>query len=210
MKRLLLSLLTAAVVLTPLHAGEKKVRNHSDDAFILIDGKQTYCHGDSDIASIKRLRQTSDSRLAWVRRKGGEYLIRDRALLDEMAQIVEPERLLGEQQAKLGAQQAHLGTEQAALGAKQAQLGARSAALALAEVSRSSSESSDETERLAIEVSQGQLSRDQDALGWKQDALGAKQEKLSQQMSKLSIETEAKLGALVDRAIADGRAQQSN
>ena len=77
-----------------------------------------------DIERARRAR-IGNERMLWFRHAGQEYVVRDRAILDEVVAIWEPVNMLGDEQGKLGGRQGELGAKQGELGARQGELGAQ-------------------------------------------------------------------------------------
>jgi hypothetical protein len=155
----------------------------------------------------------------WISQDGDEWVIRDRALIQQARGSVEPmERLgkemgrLGGEMGRLGAQQGRFGAEMGRLGARQGVLGARLALLEL----RDEDDPAIEREAAAIEREMDELSRRQDELDGRQDTsvegrmddLGAQMDRLGDQMEQLSQRAERESRALAKEAITSRRAER--
>jgi beta-lactamase regulating signal transducer with metallopeptidase domain len=139
---------------------------------------------------------------------------------------------LGAKQGALGAQQGKRGSAMGALGAKQGELGSRQGELAIrqAELSlRSTRKELSEEERQAIEKQHDEIEAEMEKLGEEMEALGEQMEalakpmedlgkqmeplarqmeELGRQMGEASKRAEAEMDALIDRALADGKAEK--
>jgi beta-lactamase regulating signal transducer with metallopeptidase domain len=111
---------------------------------LFVDGDTTQSSGTSADVRIARQYRRNGERLLWFRHAGGERVIRDPGVIDQVLTIWQPVNELGEEmgrlgerqgrlgaeQGKIGERQGRIGEEQAALGAKQGALGARQGVLA--------------------------------------------------------------------------------
>jgi bla regulator protein blaR1 len=200
---------------------------HGDEPFVLLMGHDhTVMNGSMhDVERARKLRKSDDEQLLWFERGGKSYVVRDAATLSQVRALFEPQQKLGEQQAELGEKQAKLGEQQAALGAQQAAQGAKQAAVGtkMAKVaaeqahlagqgknSASLEAEMQELERQQEDLSKPQedLSRQQEELGRRQEALGRQQEELGKKQEELGREAEKQMKALMDKAIANGIAQE--
>ena len=172
-----------------------------------------------DWEEIRRLMRDEDLPVFWFRLSGRNYVVRDRAMVENAHELAEPIRDLGRKQGALGARQGALGVKQSDLGQKQAELGTRQARLS-ARLSRLAyAESSDENralraERREVEAALNETSRQQGLLGQEQGRLGAIQGELGRQQGELGRE-QARLGKVVgaemrklaEDAIRQGKAE---
>lgn len=189
-------------------------------------------NGAMSSAKIEALRGDGGP-ILWFRRDGREYVVRDRATIERMAELMKPQMELGRRQGELGARQGELGArqgelgarqgelgaEQGRLGAQQAELAARQAAIDRNGRDADRSELRERREALAAEAralaaKQRELGERQRELGDQQRPLGARQRELGEEQRELGArqreETERArpmIRALFDRAIADGTAQ---
>ncbi|HEX7182196.1 MAG TPA: M56 family metallopeptidase [Thermoanaerobaculia bacterium] len=201
---------------------------HGDSWIVMYGDNHHIMHGSTDdIRAAKKHRNGAD--IIWFERDGKTYVIRDAATVRAARDLFEPQSRLGEQQAELGEQQAKLGEQQAKLGAEQAkigiryaELGAKHAALSAElmrledqdrgteEIEERQRELEEEQRKLENEIGdkQRELSAKQSELGRQQGELGRKQGELGRQQAKLAEEAEKKFDALLDRALANGLAQE--
>jgi bla regulator protein blaR1 len=90
---------------------------------MLIDDHHTSMSGSmDDIEKARRFKRANEP-LLWFRQNGREYVVRDRALLAQVAAIWKPVNEIGEAQGVLGEQQGDLGARQGQIGERQGQLG---------------------------------------------------------------------------------------
>jgi Skp family chaperone for outer membrane proteins len=175
----ILALLFAAAVAVPSHAKDC-------DTFVFVNNDSTTTSSSCDHhVSTKALRQTYGKYFGYVTRGDKAYLIKDAAILRQLADAYKP-------QTELGAKQAELGSQQAALGAQQAALGAEQARIALS----------------GDDEAQKRLGRRQGELGKQQSELGRRQSELGRQQEEASRAAERKVAALLDTAIRSGAAKE--
>ncbi|WP_257457465.1 M56 family metallopeptidase [Archangium lipolyticum] len=191
---------------TPVLALAQAPSTTLKDTYVLLHSNDSATMSGSmeDLRTAKALAGADGKPLAYVRRGGREYVIRDPQTLAAIGAAFEPQRELGEKQAKLGEQmealgekQAEVGEKQAALGAKQAALGAKQGelggkmgeiglkiaelALARARQARTDGKESPEHER-----QEEQLEREQEALDRQMEEYSRQMEALGDEMEKLS------------------------
>lgn len=113
------------------------------DAWVFLSGDRSVQHGSRHDRRLAEGLQKGTEPLFWFAREGKEYVIRDKATLDRIDQLLAPERTLpggqrdltqlqaklAEEQARVAMKQAEVASRVAAVGAKQAALGAEEAKL---------------------------------------------------------------------------------
>jgi bla regulator protein BlaR1 len=175
------------------------ILNTQSDGYVLMLGERTLVEGGSfNVQEISAIREAYGPNVFWFRASGRSYIIRDAAILKQIDDLFDPQRVLGAKQAALGEKQAVLGQKQAELGLKQGGLGLAQASAHDAAMQRRLSASQDELGRR-----QEELGREQNALGSIQNDLGSKQEKLGREIRD-------KLGALTKEWISTGVAKPLN
>lgn len=142
-----------------------------------------------DFRAARNARDRLGVDLLWARVDDRTYVIRDKATMDDVEEILLPQELLGHQQGLLGKSQSRLGREQSKLGRDQAELGVRQARLS----ARQSQLSSEIARRAAQGRDTGDLDREMRALASAQDEIGRRQSELGEEQSKLG-EQQAELG----------------
>ena len=209
-----------------------------DTAFVVFhaDGEATMSGSSDDMARARQLRNNGEAML-WFRRRGTEYIVRDRAAMQEAREIWKRVSELGNQQGALGARQGVLGAQQGSLGGRQGELGAQQGALGQQEAALSLRESqlagreaaadnapertSLAQQQVALRAQQRDLARLMHNLETQMQQLQPPMEELARQMTAMSkemnalgekmtaatAEAEAKMRDLLDRAIAGGLAQ---
>ncbi|HSL85284.1 MAG TPA: M56 family metallopeptidase, partial [Thermoanaerobaculia bacterium] len=97
------------------------------DAWALVDGSSHVWMSGSyrNMERARRIQSETGEPVLWIGRDRREYVIRDRATIERVKEILEPQRELGRQQGELGAEQGELGGRQGELGARQGERGAR-------------------------------------------------------------------------------------
>lgn len=202
-------------------------------AYVLMEGDHVTAAAEhDDFETARRARGNSNDAMLWVRKDNRAYLIRDAATVKQAQEIWAPVNALGEQQGKLGEQQGKLGSRQGDLGSQQGELGEKMgeigrqhAQIALRQAARVMDDSSDADRERAqldkqmseLDARQQALGQQMEALGQKQEALGSQQEVLGKQQAELgrrqtaaSDRASAQMKQLIDRAIAEGRAQPAS
>jgi len=182
-------------------------------------GTSTIDNGGEDWRDLQRLIRDEDLPVFWFRLSGRNYVVRDRAVVENANQLAEPIRELGHKQGALGQRQGALGVKQSDLGQKQAELGTRQARLS-ARLSRLAyAGSSDENralraERREVEAALAETSRQQGMLGQEQGRLGQIQGELGQQQGELGREQArvskvvgVEIRKLAEDAIRQGKAE---
>jgi len=209
-----------------------------DTSFVVFyaDGEATMSGSSDDMARARQLRNNGEAML-WFRRRGTEYIVRDRAVMQEAREIWKRVSELGNQQGALGARQGVLGAQQGSLGGRQGELGAQQAALAaeqsavflreaeLAQKERASQAAADlapllqaradlveknvELSRLLrdLEAKMRGLQAPMEELARQMTAMSTEMNALGEKMTAATAEAEAKMRELIDRAIASGLAQ---
>lgn len=184
------------LALTPLAATQAVARDGL--SITLVSGRNTntasYNSNGNDWTRVQSLRQGNQP-LLYVRKGDAGYVIRDAAVLAQVAAIMKPQQDLGARQGALGGEQGALGTRQGALGAQQARLGGAMAA-----------RGPRGAEALAAQMRE--LGRQQAELGEQQRALGQRQAALGEQQSRLASLARPKLEAVVADAIRRGLAKR--
>jgi hypothetical protein len=203
---------------------------------LFLDGNHTNMSGSMrDIETAGRHRRNGE-RLLWFRQAGGEYVVRDPSMIDQVLDLWTPVNLVGEQQGKVGARQGELGArqgeigqrqgrigaEQGVIGAKQGQIGDRQARLAARELSART-----DAERRSIEAERQRLDAEMRALDRQMREVDAKMRDLDTPMRDLDAQmrvldremqaldvkmraavtqAETEMRALMDTSIAGGLA----
>ena len=205
---------TSLVTHGRLDLGERPER-----AYVLVNGEESYADGALDDVTQARHDLGDGTPGLWFRQGDQRYVVRDRALLQQLQAAYADAGRVGRQQAALGTRQSALGRQQGELGrltAEQSRAVARHAretarrALggsdinrdAAAEAARASREvaQDDAHEELArLASKQAELGRQQAALGVEQAALGERQVEIQERASREARQVIAK-------AMADGRA----
>ncbi len=205
-------------------------------AFVMFhDGDHTNSSGSSDDVERARRYRKPGERLLWFRHDGREYLVRDRAILEQadqvwhevgelgraMGELGGKQGALGARQGEFGAKQGEIGAQQGVLGARQGELGMRQAALATRQIGASDADRATyERERRDIDAQMRALGDEMSALGEKMrefeqpmralgdemSGLGRELEALGRKMEEASHKAEREMRLLIERAIASGAA----
>ncbi|RPJ57433.1 MAG: hypothetical protein EHM23_20585 [Acidobacteria bacterium] len=200
---------------------------------LFLDEQRTMMSGSSADSSRAASFRKGKEQLLWFRRGEREYIVRDPAVLREVAEIYRPlqevggdQAKIGSKQAKIGGQQAEIGKQQAAVGRKQAEIGARQAQIgsrqAASAARRAGRERVDNDElvreRGELELEMQQLGREMDELSDQMEAFNKPMGELSKEMNSLSEEMNvlsrkmqevsakaaAEMSGLLGRAISSG------
>ena len=221
----------------PQHARPERPQR-DEVRFVFMSDETTTMSGSSrDVERARSLRNRGE-RILWFMRDGKEYVVRDPEVLKQLQYLWGPVRRigaeqgvigakqgeLGAQQGRIGARQGRIGAEQGAVGARQAEIGARQAALAAREVRQASDRERVElhSERRELEKRMRELEREMAALsdrmgeeanpmaklGAEMEVLGEEMSVLGKQMEEASRRAEAGMRNLMERAVANGTAQQ--
>jgi hypothetical protein len=205
---------------------------------LFIDEHDTNMSGSTSDIELARKYRRGNERLLWFRHNGGEFVVRDARVLDQIDDIWRPvgevgaaqgevgakQGLLGAKQGGFGAQQGVVGAQQGTLGAQQGDLGARQGVLAEREARART-----DAERQAIRAEQRKIDDEIRGLDEQMRALDAKMREfdepmraLDKQMRVLDVEMRAldtkmreatdraqsQMRELVERAIASGAAER--
>ena len=218
--------------------GSGLAQRERDLNFVMFvdDDRSTMSGSERDIERARRAR-IGNERMLWFRHAGQEYVVRDRAILQEIVAIWEPVNVLGDEQGKLGTRQGELGTKQGELGTRQGELGtqqgnlgtrqgalgARQGAMAARDYERLT-----EAERRAFDEERRQIEREMRALdaemrkldpkmreldkpmrdlGAQMEVLGKEMEVLGRKMEEEGRRAETRMRALLERAVTTGIAQ---
>jgi bla regulator protein blaR1 len=161
---------------------------------------------------LERLRQR-DRELLWLRLEDHDYVVTDRAALEEARTAFRPVIEIGSQQGRLGRAQGELGRRQGRLGREQGRVGSLQGRLsarlartdAAAEGRRDRAEVRRQIEELA--AMQRELAEAQQPLALRQQELGRRQQALGERQREATAEALRTLGRLAAGWIADGTAQ---
>lgn len=204
---------------------------------LFLDEQRTMMSGSSADSSRAASFRKGKEQLLWFRRGGREYIVRDPALLREVAEIYRPlqevggdQAKIGSKQAKIGGRQAEIGHQQAAVGRKQAEIGARQARIGSRQAASAARQAGRERvdtdelvrERGELELEMRQLEREMDELSGQMEAFNEPMDELSKEMNSLSEEMNvlsrkmeevsaraaAQMSGLLDRAISSGAATE--
>lgn len=165
------------------------------DAWALVDGgSQVWMSGSyRDMERARRIHGETGEPVLWIGRDGREYVIRDRATIERVKEILEPQRELGRQQGELGAQQGELGARQGELGARQGELGAKQGELGAQQARLGAEQASIAGERTALQSRRRSDELSDEEYRRRRDELEDRQEELSRRMRELG-ERQGELG----------------
>jgi hypothetical protein len=152
----------------------------TDGYVLLMPHDHLVENGSFTVEEVAAIREAYGANVFVFRKHGRDYVVRDRATVNTIADLFRPQSELGRKQAELGAKQAQLGAEQARLGAEQANASA---------------------ER------QNRLAREQDALTRKQNALGREQDRLGREQDAMARKADQTVRTMIDEMIRRGIAQ---
>src|SRR5690349_3102626 len=121
----MLTLIAAALLAQIAAAPSTAARGN----YVLVEGDSINSHTEHDVDE-EALRDRYGRHFFWYELGDRRYVVVDRAALDDIHELFEPQRKLGRQQSELGRRQAELGRQQAEYGREQARLGQEQARLA--------------------------------------------------------------------------------
>jgi DNA repair exonuclease SbcCD ATPase subunit len=173
---------------------------HDDFHIVIRSGDRMYSHGHFSDRDLDELRDRYGKSFAVFAKDGTEYVVTDRATLDQLEKIVKPQSDLGRKQGELGQKQGELGRKQGELGRKQGELGREQGRLAR------SYGNEDEIEALAAK--QRELAAAQRELAARQRELGARQRELGERQRELAREIERELERFLDGTVRNGIAKK--
>jgi bla regulator protein BlaR1 len=199
MRKLAIALLLVAATASLAFARPRRDADGRCDLVLYVSGESSYSDGCYYDGDGETLRSRYGRNFLFVRRSGQAWVIRDAAALRTAEEIFRPQVELGRKQSALGQEQSRLGREQSRLGQQQAALGREQARIAL---------DGDTADQRDLVRRQEELSRKQDELGRQQSALGRQQDALGRQQEALSKQAEKKIDALIEEAIASGKAER--
>jgi peptidoglycan hydrolase CwlO-like protein len=157
----------------------------------------TMFHGDLD--DVRRLTSLYGSEYVWTRQSGREYVITDRAVLDEVATIfVELDRA----QAPMDAVQERMRPHQRAMD--------RAADRMEALAERLEDEDLSDSVRATIERQMHEVEKEMERVEAQMEIVEHEIERLSTVIEAKAEKVERKFEALVDRAIREGKAKRVN
>lgn len=214
-------------------------RSESDQNFVLILDKDKHImSGNSDDTRRAESFRRNNEPLLWFREGGHEYVVRDRAVVNQAIDLWKPIGEIGDEQGRLGAEQGKIGTKQGEIGAHQGKIGAEQGALSekqalielkQAEINLKASRAKSDADRREIDNSRRELDKERNALtedmrklsrrmdderqpmddlSREMDGLSRQRDKLSKRMEAASMKAEADMTKLIRRAIESGAAQQ--
>ncbi|WP_255442294.1 M56 family metallopeptidase [Corallococcus sp. Z5C101001] len=186
------------------------------ETFAYLSDGRTMMSGSTEDLYLARTFKQPGKDLLFVRRDNKPLVIRDAKTLEQVRDLMNDERKIGDSQGALGKQQAALGKQQAALGQKQAELAypqaqlvskhmaiaSRRADIAMERTRIAMLEDGPEKDRQEAELDKRDealdkegagLDQQQEEIGRKMEALGDQQAKLGEEQAKLG-EQQAKLG----------------
>ena len=201
---------------------------------LFLDGKNTTMSGSTRDIEIAGRHRRNGERLLWFRQAGGEYVVRDPSVIEQVMNLWAPVNAIGEAQGKLGSRQGELGArqgdigqrqgrvgvEQAVIGSKQAAIADRQGRLAAREASVRT-----DADRRSIDAEHRQLDDEMRALDRQMQDLDARMRDLDKpmrdlddqmqvlngQMQELDLRmrgairaAETQMQALIDKSIASG------
>ena len=150
-------------------------------------------NGESRSISIIK---TDDDYWATLERDGERYITRDRAVLAQIEDALDPKQKFSKAHAEIGRRHADIGREHAAIGREHARLGQ--------EFARARSE---ERHR-ELERMQQDLERKQQELERRQQGLEREQQELERKKQAVERETNAKIDRIFERAVKEGKAKR--
>ena len=181
-------------------------------AYVLLDGNASYAHGALDDVKQARRDLGTDSQAFWFRQGTERYVVRDRALLQQMQEAYADAARIGTEQAKLGRQQGELGRrtgEQARAVAMVAREEALRAVRRSTDINR---DAAAEAARASLEASRAAKDARGNAelatLAQRQASLGAEQAALGQRQSQAHARAAREAEKIMAQALQDGRAQR--
>lgn len=184
------ALLLTAAVATAHDGWHVAIRN---------DGS-TFVNGHFSGDEVDELKDRYGRSFAVFAKGNVEYVVLDRAALDKLQSIIEPQSELGRKQGELGRQQGELGRQQGELGRRQGEIGREQGRLA------GRYGNTDEIEALAAK--QRELAAAQRELSARQRELGERQRELGERQRQLAREIERELDRFVETAIRNGIAKK--
>ncbi|HLL55132.1 MAG TPA: M56 family metallopeptidase [Myxococcaceae bacterium] len=181
------------------------------DSYVLAGKDATITYGRLSI--VEHTRDQFGNDFLWARIGGQQYVIKDKATLDQAWALMAPQRkvtgemeALGRKMQEVGLKQAELGREQAKLGLQQADLGVEQARQALER--RAGRDAQFEQKQKELEKQQRALEERQQVLEKEQDELEKQMDKLEDIPDRLERQTRAKLHQLVTGAVSRGTAEK--
>lgn len=205
---------TSLVTHGRLDLGERPER-----AYVLVNGEESYADGALDDVTQARHDLGDGGPGLWFRQGGQRYVVRDRALLQQLQAAYADAGRVGRQQAALGTRQSALGRQQGELGrltAEQSRAVARHArdtarrALGGSDINRdAAAEAARASREVAQDNAHGELARlasKQAELGRQQAALGAEQAALGERQVEIQERASREARQVIAKAMADGRA----
>jgi beta-lactamase regulating signal transducer with metallopeptidase domain len=185
-------------------------------------------------AEIEKARSMAHGDFLWFTHDGKSYVVDDPAIANQIQAIYKPMEALGKQQAELGKQQSELGRQQGALGRQERQASVPTPEMtremagvekAVAELKAARGQSitqeklADMQAKLAelqgrlgelqgeMGGKQGEFGAQMGKLGAMQGELGAQQGKLGAEQGRLAREADAKVKAIIDESLKNGKAR---
>lgn len=125
------------------------------DAWVYLSGDRTVQRGSRHDRRIAEGLRKGSEPIFWFARDGKEYVIRDKATLDRVEQLLAPERVLADDQGALAQSQAKLAHEQAQIAAQQAEVASRAAELGAKQAALQAEQARLHAEMMASRPDQG-------------------------------------------------------
>ena len=155
--------------------------------------EHTSSNGESRSISIIK---TDDDYWATWKRDGRRYITRDRAVLAEIEEALDPKRQFSKAHSAISRRHAQLGRDHAALGRAHAALG------------REHSRVRSEARQHELERRQHELERQQQELERRQQDLEREQQELERKRQSVEHEANAKIDRIFERAVREGKAER--
>ena len=188
------------------------------DAWVYLSAGHSFQHGSRHDRRIAEAQRRGGEPVFWFARDGKEYVIRDKATLDRVEQLLAPEQTLADGQGDVAELQAKLAHEQALIAAKQAAILAEEAKLRAEMMAKRPDQDIDEAKAGDIEARARDYEKQMQALETEMHrheehvrALEPEHARVAQQMEHRSQELETRmvqasreLKELLTKAIASG------
>jgi bla regulator protein blaR1 len=208
----------------------EEYRTSAGHYVIVSDHSHTMSGDMEDLADARSYRHKIQGDYIWFRRNHKEYIIRDKATVEQAKALFAPQEVLGKKQEALGKVQEQLGAQQEEMGKKmeevrvklpdlreelkkiEAELADLDTPRTQEELGQIEAELGELQSRIAEAQSraghmQGQFGAQQGELGRKQGELGRAQGELGREQGRLAREANRKMKALLDDALAHKTAE---
>jgi chromosome segregation ATPase len=196
-----------ALYAVPARAGEAGQPVSRHDSYVLVRGDHGSSISSGSLEDVRATRRRYSGDFLWARRGSREVVIRDSKTLDEAASCFETLRELEPEQQALERRQRDLEKRQNAIDRQQEENDRELDRLSDEDDEDAAAPAVSEEDRRRLEDRRREIESRARELESEERALETEERTLDERSDALEKEAEARLWRLIDRAIAEGRAE---